>query len=82
VTEDPPDYSPTEYVYVQVADRIAAEIADWPAGRRLPSEDELAETYGVARMTVRRAKEVLTERGLVRTLHGRGTFVVTPPEDA
>jgi DNA-binding GntR family transcriptional regulator len=32
----------------------------------------------VAKMTVRRALEVLRERGLVRTLHGRGSVVVTP----
>lgn len=41
---------------------------------RLPSEVELAEQYGVARVTVRRALEVLRERGKVVTVHGRGTY--------
>jgi DNA-binding GntR family transcriptional regulator len=44
--------------------------------QRLPSENELADWYGVARMTVRRAHEKLTERGLVRVVPGKGTFIV------
>jgi DNA-binding GntR family transcriptional regulator len=75
-----PDWDAAEYVYVQVADDIAAKIesGDFPAGSRLPSEAELAERYEVAKMTVRRALEVLRERGMVRTLHGRGSVVVAP----
>ena len=80
-----PNWDPAEYIYIQLADILAAKIAagDFPAGSRLPSEAELAETYEVAKMTVRRALEVLRERGLVRTLHGRGSVVVAPerPKD-
>jgi DNA-binding GntR family transcriptional regulator len=47
-----------------------------PAARhRLPSEVELAQQYGVARMTVRRAVAQLRDKGLVVTVHGRGPFV-------
>jgi GntR family transcriptional regulator len=68
----------TEYVYVQLADDLAARIerGEFPAGARLPSEAEIAESYGVAKMTVRRALEVLRGRGLIRTLHGRGSVVI------
>jgi len=38
----------------------------------------LAEHYGVAYGTVRRAIEVLRERGLITTIHGRDTFVSAP----
>jgi DNA-binding GntR family transcriptional regulator len=31
-------------------------------------------------MTVRRALDVLRERGMVRTLHGRGSVVVATPK--
>ena len=77
-----PDWDAAEYVYVQLADDLAAKIAagDFPVGSRLPSEVELSGTYGVAKMTVRRALEVLRERGLVRTLHGRGSVVVERPK--
>ena len=76
-----PDWDAGEYVYVQLADDLAAKIesGDFPAGSRLPSEAELAERYEVAKMTVRRALEVLRERGLVRTLHGRGSVVTGAP---
>jgi GntR family transcriptional regulator len=66
---------------VPVASQVARDIeADIRAGRlapdtRLPSEAELAEQYGVARMTVRRAIAQLRDKGLVITVHGRGTFV-------
>lgn len=72
-----PKWDPGEYVYVQVADDIVARIerGELRHGSRLPSELELAESYGVAKMTVRRALEVLRERGLIRTLHGRGSVV-------
>ncbi len=46
---------------------------------RLPSERSLADEYGVAYTTVRHAMEVLRERGIIVTVHGRGTFV-RPPE--
>jgi DNA-binding GntR family transcriptional regulator len=40
---------------------------------------ELAEQYGVARVSVRRAIEQLRERGKVVTVHGRGTYVAPNP---
>lgn len=46
-----------------------------PAGARLPSEAELAETYGVARGTVRRAVRELEAAGYVRAQQGVGRFV-------
>ena len=65
--------------------QVAADIeADIDAGRlkpdtRLPSEAELAQQYGVARVTVRRALEQLRERGKVVTVHGRGNYVALEP---
>ena len=67
---------------VTVTLQVAADIqADIDAGKltpnsRLPSELELAEQYGVARMTVSRAVRELRERGLVRTVIGKGTYVI------
>jgi DNA-binding GntR family transcriptional regulator len=66
-----------QLVYVQVADHITARIesGDLAPGDRLPPERELATVYGVAYDTIRRANELLRERGLIVTVHGRGTFV-------
>jgi len=53
-------------------------VADLPPGTALPSERELADRYGLARMTVRNEVERLTAEGSVYRLHGRGTFVAEP----
>jgi DNA-binding GntR family transcriptional regulator len=45
------------------------------SGARLLSERALAEYYEVAFNTIRGAMKVLRERGLVESVHGRGTFV-------
>ncbi|MFD9813944.1 GntR family transcriptional regulator [Streptomyces sp. NPDC059080] len=72
---------PSQVLYVAVADHVAARIAagDLKPGVRLPSERDLAAEYGVSYVTMRRATEVLRERALIVTVHGRGTFVADPP---
>lgn len=66
-----------DLAYVRVADDIGARIAsgELAPGARLRSERELAGYYEVAYGTIRRAMAVLRERGLIETIHGRGTFV-------
>lgn len=67
-----------QLVYMAVADDIAAKITSGQlaSDARLPSEIDLAAEYGVARMTARRAVRELRERGLVRTVIGKGTYVI------
>ncbi|HEV2370727.1 MAG TPA: winged helix-turn-helix domain-containing protein [Streptosporangiaceae bacterium] len=71
------DTSGPELVYMQVANHIAGRIesGELAPGARLPAERDLAQFYGVAYDTVRRATEELRKRGLIVTVHGRGTFV-------
>ena len=64
-----------QYAYMQVADDVERRIHDGEITAKLPAERELAEEYSVAYTTVRHAMEVLRERGLIITRHGRGTFV-------
>src|SRR4051795_11982243 len=68
-------------VFKQIADQLRAAIAsgELVAGARVPSEQALMDTYGVARGTVRDAVDLLRGEGLVRTEHGRGTFVRDRP---
>ncbi|MER7455685.1 winged helix-turn-helix domain-containing protein [Micromonospora sp. NPDC126480] len=63
--------------YQQVADALRAAIRDgeYAAGDRLPTVAELAEQYGVAKMTVQRALTDLRAEQLVVSWQGRGTFV-------
>ena len=45
---------------------------------RLPSENQLAATFGVSRMTARKALVELEAEGMVERIQGKGTFVRTP----
>ena len=69
-----------ELAYVQIADDIAARIGsgELRPGARLLSERALADYYGRSYQTVRRAMQVLRDRGLIVTIQGRGTFVAEP----
>jgi DNA-binding GntR family transcriptional regulator len=62
----------------QLREILEALAASLSPGSPLPSERELAERYGVARMTVRNEVERLTGEGVVYRAHGRGTFVAEP----
>lgn len=48
-------------------------------GDRLPSEPELARSLGVSRSSLRAGIALLEEDGLVRRLHGSGTYVAHRP---
>lgn len=72
-----PDAGQPGYVYMRVVEHVVARIdaGELRSGVRLPGERELAEEYGVALGTARRALVELRERGLVVTLPGKGTFI-------
>ena len=75
VTARPIDPYGAEYAYIQVADDIHRRITEGEIELKLPSERSFAEEYEVAYTTVRHAMAVLRERGIIVTVHGRGTFV-------
>lgn len=62
---------------VQIAASIRAAIltGELEPGQRLPSSDELAKFFGVARMTVHAAVRTLREEGFVRSRAGSGVYV-------
>ncbi|GAB2791665.1 hypothetical protein GCM10027073_24920 [Streptomyces chlorus] len=68
-------------LYVQLADVIAKRIesGELAPDRPIPSENHLADEYGVARLTARRTAQELRERGLIVTVRGKGSFVVEQP---
>ena len=47
-------------------------------GDKLPSESEFCERYNVSRTTVRQALNLLLQKDLVYSVHGKGTFVKLP----
>jgi len=67
-----------EPLYQRVAEALRAEIGDLPTGTALASEAELERRFGVSRITVRHALDLLTQSGLVIRRRGSGTFVARP----
>jgi GntR family transcriptional regulator len=62
-------------IYMRVADRLEAEISKRTPGTELPSENELARTYRISRLTARASLEELERRCLVRRSQGKRTLV-------
>jgi GntR family transcriptional repressor for pyruvate dehydrogenase complex len=62
----------------QIFDYMRQKIAsgEWKAGEKIPSENELAETLGVSRMSLRAAIQRANAFGFTETRVGSGTYVV------
>jgi DNA-binding GntR family transcriptional regulator len=75
------DHEGMDAPYRQLAGILTARIrrGDWAPGRRIASEADLQQQYGLARNTVRRAIGLLVDDGLVQVVPQRGTYV-KPPE--
>ena len=70
-------------LYEQISQKLAKSISDgrYEIGQRLPSERELAQSFGVSRPTVREAIIALELDGLVEVRLGSGVYVThrVPP---
>ena len=64
-------------LYQQLMTRLKYDILAgvYPSGARIPSEQLLCDTYGVSRVTVRKAMLDLVQEGLLVRRQGKGTFV-------
>ncbi|MER7212412.1 GntR family transcriptional regulator [Streptosporangium sp. NPDC000239] len=71
---DHASYTP---VYRQLAEILRQRIAsgDLAPGEALPSETQLMQEFGIARITVREAMKALRAEGLVITARRRGSYV-------
>ena len=67
-------------IYQQIADQIDARVraGTLPANFRLPPTRSLASALSTHRNTIVRAYDELSERGLVESHVGRGTYIRTP----
>lgn len=80
VSVDPYSLTP---LYLQLAGVLRERIAsgDLQPLHPIPSIEHLQEEFGVARGTVLRAVDVLRNEGLVRTVPGKGVYVLPQDED-
>ena len=65
-------------IYLQLREVIRNKIEDgeYLPGMAIPSENDLADTYGINRMTVRNAIDALVHEGILKRVQGKGVYVV------
>ncbi len=70
-------------LYTRIKERLQRQIQQgvYEVGAKLPSERDLAQEFGVSRMTARQALQDLAQEGLVYSRVGKGTFVSPPKID-
>lgn len=68
-------------LYHAIADQLAQQIDNgkYPTGSRLPAERELAEHFGVSRVTIREAEIALQAIGRITIKSGSGVYVEETP---
>jgi LacI family transcriptional regulator len=64
--------------YQLAKEQVRKLVIDGSYADRLPPERDLATTFGISYMTLRRAIGELVDEGLLRREVGRGTFVCSP----
>ncbi|MEV6386230.1 GntR family transcriptional regulator [Streptomyces sp. NPDC051773] len=65
-------------LYLQLAAVLISRIDNgtYPLGRAVPGVDRLMQEFGIARGTARKTLVLLAEMGYVRTVVGKGSFVI------
>ncbi len=64
-------------IYLILLDKIVS--GTYALGSRVPSEHEIEKSFGVSRITARKALDKLAADGLVNRRRGRGTIVISRP---
>jgi GntR family transcriptional regulator len=64
--------------HVTIREYVRDLVAGSAPGTAMPSERDLVDRFGVARMTVRQALDALVAEGVLERVPGRGTFVAAP----
>ncbi len=80
----PPDLTSkgiSRYHQLATIFRRLIDTGTWEVGSQIPTVVELAQTYDVARETVRQALGMLADEGLIRRYRAKGTFVSATPRE-
>jgi GntR family transcriptional regulator len=76
--DDELDPEAADPLYLQLAAVLISRIDNsvYPLGRAVPGVDRLMQEFGIARGTARKTLVLLAELGYVRTVVGKGSFVI------
>ncbi len=64
--------------YLSVANSLEESVGVLPPHSLMPTEQQLAKKYGVSRVTIRAALDLLESNGIITRERGRGTIVCPP----
>ena len=76
INENPPQTLAPIFIQLREIIRNLIEEGEYLPGTAIPSENKLAETYKINRITVRNAIEALIQEGMLTSVQGKGVFVV------
>lgn len=67
-------------LYINIKNQLKQQILsdDYSIDERIPSENQLMTSFGVSRITVRKALKELHTEGLLWSIQGKGAFVSKP----
>ena len=70
------DQSSKEPIYKQLVSKVERAFHDGSlsAGEQLPSMNDLADSSGISRETVKKAYKILTDKGIIVPKQGKGFF--------
>ncbi|MGN6712857.1 GntR family transcriptional regulator [Anaerocolumna jejuensis] len=74
------DYQSSIYLQLREVVRNKIEEGEYLPGTAIPSENALADMYGINRLTVRNAIDELVNEGLLKRVQGKGVYVLAPIE--
>jgi GntR family transcriptional regulator len=69
------------YIQLAMLFRRRIETGEWRMGAQIPTVDDLALEFGVARATIRQALGLLEDERLIDRFRAKGTFVTQRTED-
>lgn len=75
----PPPRSPAVPLYRQIADSLREQVRALSPGSRIPTEQDVARSWGVSRFTAARAIAEMANEGLIYRRQGAGSFAAEPP---
>jgi DNA-binding GntR family transcriptional regulator len=70
------DHDSGEPLYLQLADLLRRQIERGQLTSRVPSVKTLSQDHGVSHVTTEKALAVLRDEGLIRSVIGKGFYVV------
>lgn len=61
-------------IFEDLTEKIKADV--WPVSTMLPSENHLTEQYQTSRETIRKALDLLAQKGYIQKIQGKGSIVL------